>query len=227
MSFKCPVCNAEYPQNVEKCEICGFADQRGIDRTFPVAEDAESWLNGVVKPYREKWHERIKGKGGKTVSGTAQPESAQPVPEGLKYIRAGNKEILITGYAGKAPELDIPGHIESLPVVAIGEDAFYKNKTLKKVVLPEGLKSIGRSAFEECYSLESVSLPEGLKSIGGSAFGGCDGLESVSLPASLEEIGAYCFSKFDGSKTCNIAMSRRTAAKEDSFGDEFKIYYYD
>ena len=204
MNFKCPVCNAEYPQNVEKCEICSFTDKLGIGRTFPLAEDAESWLNSVVKPYREKWHEKIKEKGGETVSGTAQPKPAQPVPKALKYVRAG-KGILITGYAGEAPELDIPGSIESLPVVAIGEEAFYLNRTLRKVVLPEGLKSIGAYAFASCSSLESVSLP-----------------------ASLEEIGDYSFCKYVlFGKVCNIAMSRKTTVRDNSFCRKCKIYYYD
>ena len=58
MKESCPVCNTEYTQNVTKCEVCGFADELGINRKWPIAEDAERWLNTVVKPYREKWQSR-------------------------------------------------------------------------------------------------------------------------------------------------------------------------
>jgi hypothetical protein len=40
MKELCPVCNTEYSQNVTKCEVCGFADEFGINRKWPIAEDA-------------------------------------------------------------------------------------------------------------------------------------------------------------------------------------------
>ena len=59
MSESCPVCNTEYSENVKECEVCGFADELGINRKWPVTEDAQKWLDTVVKPYRMKWYKQI------------------------------------------------------------------------------------------------------------------------------------------------------------------------
>ena len=45
----------------------------------------------------------------------------------------------------------------------IPENAFYGMRHLKKVVLPETIKSIGKNAFKGCKSLEEINLPEGVK----------------------------------------------------------------
>lgn len=60
MKYICPVCHKEFSKNVTKCELCGFVDKLGIDRTWPIAKDAENWLNTVIKPYRKKWQKQIK-----------------------------------------------------------------------------------------------------------------------------------------------------------------------
>ena len=60
MKESCPVCNTEYSQNMTKCNLCGFADDFGINRKWPIAENAENWFNTVVKPYRMEWHKQIR-----------------------------------------------------------------------------------------------------------------------------------------------------------------------
>jgi len=100
-------------------------------------------------------------------------------------------------------------------VTEIGYRAFYDCKSLKVVVLNEGLQKIGRNSFIGCATLESITIPstvtriddyafyrcsglkklvlnEGLKKIGGRAFYGCI-LESITIPSSVEEIGDCAF----------------------------------
>ena len=55
MSEKCPVCKTECNENATTCAVCGFADALGINRSFPIPEDLNYWLETVVKPYRVKW----------------------------------------------------------------------------------------------------------------------------------------------------------------------------
>jgi len=55
---KCPVCKTECSNGATKCSVCGFTDENGIDRTWPIKEDAEYWLETVVKPYRVLWEAR-------------------------------------------------------------------------------------------------------------------------------------------------------------------------
>ena len=55
--------------------------------------------------------------------------------------------IEITKYKGKAQKLVIPDEIEGIPVVAIGYNAFWKNKLIKKEVIPDRVKYIDDGAL--------------------------------------------------------------------------------
>ena len=52
----CAVC--KQGKGPEKCEICGFSDDGAVNREFINAEDANYWLETVVKPYRRVWEAR-------------------------------------------------------------------------------------------------------------------------------------------------------------------------
>ena len=75
--------------------------------------------------------------------------------------------------------------------------AFYGNRTLASIEVPDGLTSIGGGAFARCSSLVSVVLPASLTSFytsfGGGTFEGCSSLASVELPAGLTSIGGSAF----------------------------------
>lgn len=91
-------------------------------------------------------------------------------------------EVLITGLETPPKnELIIPESIESYPVTAIEEYAFY-NTSITKLVLPEGLKVIKSRAFQKCYELKEISFPSSLEVIEQSAFGICPALETMTLP---------------------------------------------
>lgn len=91
-------------------------------------------------------------------------------------------EVLITGLETPPKnELIIPESIESYPVTAIEEYAFY-NTSITKLVLPEGLKVIKSRAFQKCYELKAISFPSSLEVIEQSAFGICPALETMTLP---------------------------------------------
>ena len=53
MVEKCPVCRQG--KGPEVCEVCGFTDGGAINREWLNKEDAELWLETVVKPYRVRW----------------------------------------------------------------------------------------------------------------------------------------------------------------------------
>ena len=83
-------------------------------------------------------------------------------------------------------DLIIPGTVEynntTYHVTTIKNFAFDGNKTLKTVVVSEGVTTIGRSAFGRCTSLESISLPETLTSLDISdlsVFRECSSLKSI------------------------------------------------
>ena len=69
-----------------------------------------------------------------------------------------------------------------------------KNKTVKKIVIPDFVTSIGSSAFHGCSSLISITIPNGVTSIGYGAFSDCSGLTSITIPDSVTSIENYTFS---------------------------------
>jgi len=83
-------------------------------------------------------------------------------------------------------------------VAVIGENAFYKCKSLLKITFPKSLRELEEKALFRCAGLKELKLPEGLEVIGVDAFAFCDGLEGeVHIPASCTEIKPYAFSSID------------------------------
>ncbi len=79
-------------------------------------------------------------------------------------------------------------------------------KTIKKLVIGDGIKIIRGEAFSEFSGLTSVTLPDTLESIGYNVFYHCGKLESITLPKSLKEIGNAAFYGA-GLKSVNIPES--------------------
>lgn len=129
-------------------------------------------------------------------------------------------EAVITGYNGSNADMVIPSTIDGLSVTSIGNSAFYNNKKISSVTIPDSVTDIGESAFENCDSLTTVTMGDGvkfieqrafydcdkltevtfsqnLKRIENKAFKGCEALESIEIPASARVINEYAF---DGCK---------------------------
>ena len=79
-------------------------------------------------------------------------------------------------------------------VTSIGESAFWYNKNIKSVNIPESVTDIGVEAFKCCDGLTAVQLPEGLKRIPREIFLDCRKLESVGIPSSVRAIDEQAFS---------------------------------
>lgn len=118
------------------------------------------------------------------------------LPAGFAYEMT-REGAVITGYTGK-PEarLSIPGAINGIPVVAIGDYAFQDCYGLTgSVVIPGSVKRIGTGAFYGCASLDgTLSIPSSVVSIGDFAFYECLSLTGgLTIPASVESIGTSAF----------------------------------
>ena len=71
---------------------------------------------------------------------------------------------------------------------------WYAYKSVKQVIIGDGVTTIGSSAFSGCSSLTSLTIPNSVTDIGSSAFSGCSSLTSVTIGNSVTEIGYYAFS---------------------------------
>lgn len=48
-----------------------------------------------------------------------------------------------------------------------------KDKSVREVVIPDGVEVIGENAFDDCDNLENIDMPDSIVSIGQEAFNGC------------------------------------------------------
>ena len=68
-----------------------------------------------------------------------------------------------------------------------------KDKSIKSVIVPDGVTEIGWHAFEGCTSLTSIDIPDSVTKIESGAFEGCTSLTSIDIPDSVTEIGGHAF----------------------------------
>lgn len=109
------------------------------------------------------------------------------------YEIENGKATVIEVSASAGSEVTVPSVLGGYEVTKIGEKAFYGNKNIIKINLPETLTEIGINAFALCSNLKSVNIPSSLIRIKAYAFNGCSSLESVIFPETLEEIGSLAF----------------------------------
>ena len=120
--------------------------------------------------------------------------SVSDVPEFRYKIKTdGTAEIV--EYVGTVlvRDLTIPKTLDGYAVTSIGDGAFYGCRELKRVVIPEGIRSIGTNAFGLCTSLETVEMADTVEKAGRAAFYYCGKLKNVKLSENLADISDYMF----------------------------------
>lgn len=108
------------------------------------------------------------------------------------WLQAQKEDFVVIGdglcvaYQGECGDvLEIP------PVVKHISAGVFRRQQMKKIILPENLKSIGAQAFQNCGALEEITLPEGLLHLGNLAFDDCSSLNNgLNIPQSLCYLGA-------------------------------------
>ena len=85
------------------------------------------------------------------------------------------------------------GSMSNYNSVYFGESDAPWSKSIKNVVIADGVTSIGEYAFAYCESLTSVTIPDSVTSIGAYAFAWCRSLTSITIPDSVTSIGSSAF----------------------------------
>ena len=71
---------------------------------------------------------------------------------------------------------------------------FYRNTSLRSVVITDRETEISENEFYGCTNLKNVSIGDGVTTIGNCAFSGCAALDNFSFGSSMETIGKEAFS---------------------------------
>ena len=101
---------------------------------------------------------------------------------------------ILYNYYGEKTEITIPQS-----VIAIADEAFKNDSTIKNITIPEGVLVIADSAFEKCVELESVNIPDSLAHIGNYAFSECPKLK-ITTPVGKRIVsfnGRYAIKNID------------------------------
>lgn len=134
----------------------------------------------------------------------AEPVESEPVsePEGQTDSYVG-KPIIVASTKKELQDIIAEGkydveepYVVQLPesCTEVSADAFWRDKTIGKVILPDTVTSIGDNAFALCDNLAEVSIPDSVVRIGKGCFLGCSCLSKISIPESICEIGPCAFS---------------------------------
>lgn len=109
-----------------------------------------------------------------------------------------NEEGVLTSVEGISEinnEVVIPSRVNDIDVIEIGDKVFADNLFIKKLVIPESVKSLGNKMCYGAKNLEEVVLPNNITVIPDYAFENCSSLTNINIPTSLVQIRANAFSQ--------------------------------
>ncbi|MBQ6510073.1 MAG: leucine-rich repeat protein [Flexilinea sp.] len=154
------------------------------------------------------------------------------------FIYSRNDDgIQILKYIGNLFEVEVPAEIDGLPVNRINTAAFQNNSIVRRIYLPNTVKTIGDWAFSYMDSLKTVRISSGLVSLGADAFTGSSGLQVIVLPDDLETIGVEPFEGIEDLAICTgpdsstkellsvlgYEITTSNSCDENVFPDEFSL----
>ena len=90
---------------------------------------------------------------------------------GLAYKNNGDGTCTITGIGTCTDEdIIVPGKIDGLTVVGIGDNAFENQTQITTILLPDSITTIGKRAYYNCTGLEETNIPSTVTAIGTQPF---------------------------------------------------------
>ncbi len=121
-----------------------------------------------------------------------------------------NRYAAVTRYDGEELEIVIPEELGGFPVKVISREAFYGDKYITSVSLPDTVAEIGKYAFSGCIGLSRVDFSSSLISIGEGAFYGCWSLAGADIPEGTLKIGSFAFYNCRHLKQAEFPASLKT-----------------
>ena len=140
------------------------------------------------------------------VSLSAYAETSGTCGDNLQWKLTDEGVLTITG-TGKMQDWKYNNH-----------SPWHADKSVKQVIIDDGVTTIGAYAFSSCSSLTSITIPNSVTTIESYAFFGCRFLTSVTIPNSVTTIGREAFAGCH-SLTSVIIPSSVTIIGEEAFSD--------
>ena len=144
----------------------------------------ESFINKVTFPFEV------------TKDQTLYAKREENIPASISFNV--NEEGVLTSVEGISEinnEVVIPSRVNDIDVIEIGDKVFADNLFIKKLVIPESVKSLGNKMCYGAKNLEEVVLPNNITVIPDYAFENCSSLTNINIPTSLVQIRANAFSQ--------------------------------
>lgn len=92
-----------------------------------------------------------------------------------------NEKALITEVSDGKGKILLPDELEGCPVTTLCRYSLSNLREAEEIILPQGLEVIESLAFYNDRGLVRLTLPETLYRIGGDAFKNCDGIKEVTI----------------------------------------------
>ena len=109
-------------------------------------------------------------------------------------------------------EIILPSHHNSVPVTSVSS---FKNCTnIKKIVIPDSVKTITDSAFKGCTGLTNVVIGNNVTSISNYAFLECTKLPAVTIPEKITYMG---WNVFEGCKSLSTVNYNAISCSSDGY----------
>ena len=158
--------------------------------------------------------------GAKAYAYDIEVENADGVTIYYNYINDG-KDLEVAGCSGRGIVV-IPEEVTYMnrtrKVTSIRENAFYKDRELTSIIIPNSVTNIGEKAFYGCSGLTSITISNSIKIIQKQVFYDCSGLTSITIPNSVTSIGKGAFLYCSGLTSITIPNSV-TSIEDEAFYD--------
>ena len=153
-----------------------------------------------------------------------------------------SQSYVIMEYNGDEENVTIPSEYNGKTISRIGSFSFYKNESLKNLVINSNIKTLGGLCFASCPNLETITFTSGGScDIGHCAFRGCEKLNSIDL-SGVAFLRASCFALCSGLRevicprnvvyfganiffNCNIALTIECDDKTLMTVEPYAFYY--
>ena len=114
-----------------------------------------------------------------------------------------NKKLI--EYTGNSEVVKIPKGVK-----VIDDIVFRGENKIRKIVMPNTVRTIGKEAFDSCERLTEIKFSKKLTKIGDYAFSNCTRMKKYNLPKTVKSIGKCAFRWNYSLKTVNVPKKVKT-----------------